>query len=220
MRMSLRLTSDFICPWCFIGERRLYRAIEALSEGIEVQVVYLPYELNPHMPSEGMDRKAYRSTKFGSWERSQAMDAQVAAVGQADGIAFNHDRIMRTPNTFAAHRLVWLAQQRGDPRQLVDDLFRAYFCEGRDIGELAVLAEIAADAGLDRDRAMAFLANDEGAEDVRRLAREAERQGIGGVPHLDIRGTVVTGVQPVRVLVDTLKRAVMAPAVTVRQVVA
>jgi predicted DsbA family dithiol-disulfide isomerase len=194
MRISLKLTSDFICPWCFIGERRLYRAIEALPEGVEVRVVYLPYELNPNMPSEGMDRKAYRSAKFASWERSQAMDAEVAAAGQGDGIAFNYDRVIRTPNTFAAHRLVWLAQQGGDPKRLVDDLFRAYFGDGRDIGDRTVLAEIAAGAGLDRDRAMAFLANEEGSGDVRTL----EAEGCAKASAASHTSTSVEPSRPVR----------------------
>ncbi len=212
MRVSVKLQSDFICPWCFIGERRLYKAIAALPVGIEVDVVYLSYELNPDMPSEGMDRKVYRSTKFGSWERSQAMDAQVAAVGQGDGIAFNYDRVARTPNTFAAHRLVWLAQQSGEPKRVVDDLFQAYFGDGRDIGDQAVLADIAAGAGLNRDRVVAFLAGDDGAYDVRSLEAEAQHHGISGAPYFDIDGTVITGAQSVGVMLDALKRAAIAPA--------
>ncbi len=106
MRVTVTITSDFICPWCFIGERRLEKTIATLPPEVQVDLQWRPFELNHDMPVEGMDRMVYRSAKFGSWERSQAMDAEVEAVGKVNGIEFAYDRITRTPNTFAAHRLM------------------------------------------------------------------------------------------------------------------
>ena len=117
---------------------------------ITASVAWLPFELNPEMPKAGVDRRAYRSAKFGSWQHSQALDAQVAAAGRSDGLVFNHDRMERTPNTVDAHRLIWLAGQHGKQDAVVEALFAAYFNEGRDVGDPTVLADVGASAGLDR----------------------------------------------------------------------
>jgi hypothetical protein len=114
MQIHIDVTSDFICPWCYIGEKRLTQAIASLPVGIDVQLHWLPFELNPDMPTEGMDRRACRSRKFGSWERSQAMDAQTVLSGKGDGATFAYDAITRTPNTFLAHRVSWLRAAFGD----------------------------------------------------------------------------------------------------------
>src|SRR4029077_10183314 len=105
--IAVDVISDVICPWCFIGKRRLEKAIAA-HDG-QVKVRWLPFQLNPTMPKVGISRRDYRTKKFGSWERSQELDTQVAAAGAAEGIHFSFDRIERTPNTLDAHRLIWLA---------------------------------------------------------------------------------------------------------------
>ena len=216
MPITVTMTSDFICPWCLIGERRLFQAIDALPEGIEVAVEWLPFQLNPDMPKDGMDRRAYRSTKFGSWERSQALDAQTVAAATADGIAFDYDRITRTPNTFAAHQVSWLAAREGRQRQLIDGVLNGYFSHGRDIGDPRVLIEIAAESGLDRGRVRRFLDNQDGAEAVRILEASAYASGVQGVPHFDIEGTVVAGAQRPeilrRALVDAHERKAIEAA--------
>ena len=148
--LAIEVISDAICPWCWVAKRRLDRAIAALAPDITASVAWLPFELNPEMPKAGVDRRAYRSAKFGSWQRSQALDAQVAAAGRSDGLVFNHDRMERTPNTVDAHRLIWLAGQHGKQDAIVEGLFAAYFNEGRDVGDATVLAEIGASVGLDR----------------------------------------------------------------------
>src|SRR5215469_4054609 len=113
--IPVTITSDFICPWCFIGERRLARAVAHLSEDlreeIRLEISWRPFELNPNIPADGIDRRAYRVAKFGSWEYSQRLDAQVVEAGKKDGAVFNYDRISRTPNTRRAHRLVWWAMR-------------------------------------------------------------------------------------------------------------
>ena len=143
MQIQINVTSDFICPWCYIGEKRLARAIESLPAEIDVPLQWLPFELNPDMPLEGMDRRIYRSRKFESWERSQAMDTQTVLAGRGDGTNFDYRAIERTPNTFFAHRVSWLAQREGKQRAFVEAGLKGYFTQGRDIGSKDVLAEIA-----------------------------------------------------------------------------
>jgi predicted DsbA family dithiol-disulfide isomerase len=188
--LTVDIVSDVICPWCFVGKRRLERALKALPGGKTVQVRWLPYQLNPQMPAAGMNRREYRSAKFGSSRKSQELDAQVAAVGATEGIAFAHDRIERTPNTLDAHRLIALAAKEGIQDAIVEALFRGYFTEGRNIGDRAVLLDVVAEAGLDRGRAEAFLKNDGGIGDIRQEEAEARRLGVSGVPYFVINGKV------------------------------
>ncbi|WP_259409298.1 DsbA family oxidoreductase [Burkholderia cepacia] len=174
--VEVTVTYDLICPWCWIAEHRLAEAIEAAGLAGAVNVRFVPFELNPTMPAGGIDRKAYRSAKFGSWARSQALDAHVADAGRAAGLVFDHARIARTPNTRLAHRLVWFAQQRGSAVALVDALFAAYFRDGRDIGDTDVLVEVAAGGGGRRPgrRCGACLPR------IRRRARRGGRARGGG----------------------------------------
>ena len=208
MRLPVTMTSDFICPWCFIGERRLLRAIESLPAGVHVDLSYRPFELNPDMPAEGLARREYRTAKFGSWARSQAMDAQVAAVGEADGIAFNYDRVARTPNTLVAHRLMWLAAIEGtDQMRFGDRLFTAFFTEGLNLSDKAVLRRIATEGGLPADRTDAILDGPEGEQDVRALVASAYSRGIQGVPLFEIGSMAISGAQPAAALAEALRRA-------------
>lgn len=207
MGVTVKVTSDFVCPWCLIGERRLARAIGALEGEIDVTVEWLPFELNPAMPAEGMDRPTYRALKFGSVERGRMLDARTIEAAQGDGIAFAYDRILRTPNTFLAHRLMRLAARHDVASQLAGALFAAYFEQGRDIGDAQVLADIAADQGLDRARVAAFLSSDEGAGEVRAIERAQQAAGVDGVPFFDIGGLALAGAQPVPVLLAALRQA-------------
>ena len=186
---TIDVTSDVICPWCYVGKRRLEKAV-ALSGRGDVRVRWHPFQLNPDMPAGGIDRKEYRTAKFGSWERSLALDAQVAAAGRAEGIPFAHDKMMRTPNTLAAHRLIALADAEGVQDAVVEALFRAYFTEGRDIGHTPTLLDVAAGAGLDRGRAERLLAGDDGLAAVRAADDQARRAGVQGVPFFVVNGTV------------------------------
>jgi predicted DsbA family dithiol-disulfide isomerase len=186
--MSLvEVWSDPVCPWCFIGKRRLAKAVE----GLDVRVAWRPFQLNPQMPREGMPRAQYRAAKFGSLERSRELEARVAEVGREEGIAFAFDRIARTPNTFDAHRLLRRALRAGAQDAVAEALFRAYFLDGRDLGDPAVLAELGGGP----------LAGDEEAEDVRREEAEGRTLGIQGVPFFVIdRRVGLSGAQPADVL--------------------
>lgn len=182
MTLTVTITSDFICPWCLIGERRLAKAIGALPGDVAVELKWRPFELNPAMRPEGMDRQTYRSLKFGSWERSRMLDAHTVEAARDDGIAFDYAAIAKTPNTFLAHRLNWFAARRGLATPIANAVFSAYFEHGRDIGDAAVLADIATENGLGRDEVSAFLAGDEGTRDVREAERAVQAGGVRSVP--------------------------------------
>jgi predicted DsbA family dithiol-disulfide isomerase len=177
--LAIEVISDAICPWCWVAKRRLGRAIAALAPAMTASVTWRPFELNPEMPKAGVDRRAYRSAKFGSWQRSQALDAQVA---------FNHDKMERTPNTVDAHRLILLAGQQGKQDDVVEGLFAAYFNEGRDIGDAAILADVGASVGLDRARILAMFASDEGQAEVRSELHRAVNLRVSGVPTVLVDG--------------------------------
>lgn len=184
--LTIDVISDVICPWCLIGKRRLERALA----GRPATVRWHPFQLNPDMPREGIDRKEYRIRKFGSWERSLELDARVAAAGQVEGIAFNFDRMALTPNTLDAHRMIWLAGERGEQDAVVEALFLAYFTDGRNLSDRATLAEVAAGAGLDRDEVVDLLEGDKGLDVVRAGEEQARRIGVSGVPFFVVNGKV------------------------------
>ena len=186
--LAIEVISDAICPWCWVAKRRLGRAIAAISPDVTASVTWRPFELNPEMPKAGVDRRAYRSAKFGSWQHSRALDAQVAAAGRSEGLVFNHDKMERTPNTVDAHRLLLLAGQQGKQNDVVEGLFAAYFDEGRDVGDPAVLADVGAAAGLDRAGILAMIASDEGLAEVRSELQRAMNLHVSGVPTVLVDG--------------------------------
>jgi predicted DsbA family dithiol-disulfide isomerase len=189
--------SDVICPWCYIGKRRLEKAIAALDRQHEVRVRWLPFQLNPSMPKEGISRRDYRIKKFGSWERSLELDAKIVAVGKEEGIHFAFDRIERTPNTVNAHRLIWLADKQGVQDAVVEALFRAYFTDGRDISNHQALIDVVAEAGLDRHQAEDVLNSDDGQEAIKEAGEQARRLRVEGVPFFLIDGKItLSGAQP------------------------
>ena len=142
------VTSDLICPWCFVAKRRLEKASMILGETLEIR--WHPFQLNAEMPVEGVDRRSYRSAKFGSWEQSQRLDAQVSAAGTEVGIRFRHDLMKRTPNTFKGHVLLAAALKDGLQTQnlVAERLFQAYFLNGEDVGDPATLLGIAREFGV------------------------------------------------------------------------
>lgn len=207
MILPIAITSDFICPWCLVAETRLNQAIERLNSSVEIQKIWYPFELNPEMPEAGMDRKIYRSNKFGSWEYSQALDAKTVQATQADGIEFHYDLMTVTPNTLKAHRLTWLAGQQGNATAMAERILKAYFTEGKNIVEVEVLANLAAEVGMDVAAVKAFLLSNAGMQEVRELEGQAIAQGIHGVPHIRIGQAVVSGAQSVDVFLAALQNA-------------
>jgi predicted DsbA family dithiol-disulfide isomerase len=208
--LELHVISDVICPWCFVGKRRLDEALANIrAEGTNIRVRWLPYELNPGMPREGIERNEYRARKFGSLERSRALDAGVALAGKAEGITFRHDLMQRTPNTIEAHRLIWLADRERVQDAIVEALFEAYFTQGRDVGNREVLIEIAAHSGLNRDLVQTFLEGHDGTDEVKKEIQSAEKMGVHSVPTFAIDGRVLfSGAQPASVMSDVFRRAI------------
>ena len=188
MDLTVDVISDVVCPWCFIGKRRLEKAIAA--HGGPVKVRWLPFQLNPTIPKEGISRREYRTKKFGSWERSQELDAKVIAVGKEEGIDFAFDRIERTPNTLEAHRLIWLADKEGVQDVVVEALFRAYFTEGRDISNRQTLIDVLAEAGLDRAKAEAVLKGNDAQEAMKEAEEFSRRHRVDGVPFFIVKGQI------------------------------
>jgi predicted DsbA family dithiol-disulfide isomerase len=201
--LLIEIASDVICPWCYIGKRRLEKALESLKGEVDARIEWLPFQLNPGMPPGGAARAEYRRAKFGSVEKGRALDARVAQEGAGEGIDFAFDRMQRTPNTVAAHQLIDLAQQQGKGDAVVDALFRVYFEEANDIGDEATLKTIAKGAGvtgwpekIDREKVL------EKEERVRDL-------GISGVPTFIFnKESGISGAYPPEMLAQAIRDAV------------
>ena len=199
---TIEIYSDVVCPWCYIGKRRLEQALA--SVGGEARVTWRPFQLNPTMPHEGLERTAYLEAKFGSLDAFRQMEEHVLAAGAEEHIAFAFDKIARTPNTFLAHRLIWYAGQQGCQNAMVDSLFQGYFEKGEDIGSLSVLAKLAERAGL---KAEPFLRGQDGTAEVKAEESAGNRLGIRSVPYFLLNGTyALSGAQPPDRFVEALKK--------------
>ena len=206
--MHVEIYSDVVCPWCFIGKRRLEQALETAGHTHQVRVTWRPFQLNPTMPKPGMDRRTYLEAKFGGAEARREIEERLTKAGEADGIVFAFDRIARTPNTFDAHRLIWFAQQQKKQDDLAEALFHAYFSEARDIGDGQTLVDISAEIGLDREEVRQFLASEQGVEEVRTEEAAGHRLGIRAVPYFVLNDTYrISGAQPPDVFVSALQKA-------------
>jgi predicted DsbA family dithiol-disulfide isomerase len=202
--------SDAICPWCYIGKRQLERALDILEQHHRQRftVAWHPFQLNPEMPAEGVDRAKYRLAKFGSAERSRQMDERITETAAGVGIEFHLDRLTRTPNTVNAHRLIRFAGQKGVQDSVVETLFEAYFCNGADIGDSKVLADVGHRGGLDYESVLAMLAGDEGRREVLAGDQMARNCGINGVPSFALQGHVLfSGAVPAAEMADAFHRA-------------
>lgn len=179
--IHIDIYSDVICPWCYVGKRRLEKALSLLGGTIRAKVTWRPFQLNPIMPKEGMERTAYLTAKFGSVEAyAMVVGDQVSGAGINESLSFAFGKISRTPNTFLAHRLIWYSEQQGCQNELVELLFKSYFQEGADIGSIDVLARLAQQVGV---MAETFLLSDEGTVEVQSDEAAARRLGIRSVPY-------------------------------------
>ena len=204
--MQIDIYSDIVCPWCYVGKRRLERALT--SVGLDLHVTWRPFQLNPTMPLDGMDRTAYIKAKFGSLEAFGKMKEQLLTAGEDERIPFAFEKIQWTPNTFAGHRLVWYAAQQGKQDKVVEALFRAYFLNGENIGDLKTLAHVAGEAGLDRTETEKFLASDKGVIEVKAEEAVGRRLGIRGVPYFVFNGSIsISGAQPPDIIVSAVQQA-------------
>jgi len=205
--LPIDVVSDVVCPWCFIGKRRLEKAI-ALKPEIPVTVRYRPYFLNPWVPRAGISRTEYLTTKFGSVERYKANAQRIVLAARQEGLVYNLDAIARQPNTLDCHRLIRWSAENGDPARMKQRLMELYFTEGADLSDNEVLVGAARDCGIDADRVRQRLAGDEDVENVSREAESAKAAGIDGVPCFILGGIfAVSGAQSPEYLADAIERA-------------
>lgn len=193
--VQIDIYSDTVCPWCFIGKRRLERALAARDD-IDVSIRWHAFQLNPDMPASGMERERYLASKFGGPERAASVYATIARAGHAERIPFDFEAIPRMPNTIQAHRLVRYADRFGMQDAVVETLFKAFFFDGEDIGDDVTLLRVGSRVGLERDATAAFLAGDEGRDTVVADDLRARRMGINAVPFFVVNGDyAISGAQ-------------------------
>lgn len=203
--LPIEVVSDVICPWCFIGMRRLDQALAELPR-VKATVTHRPFLLDPSTPPEGADLRERLSAKYGM--DPETMFARVEAAARSSGIPLDFARVRRTPSTVAAHTLLRHALAKGTQRALLRALWDAYFLEGRDVGDASVLASIASGHGFDVDEATRLARDEQEARETRQEAAEAGRQGVTGVPFFVFGGNLaMSGAQPVEVLKEAIERA-------------
>ena len=210
--LTIDVVSDVVCPWCFIGKKRLEKAL-ALRPDTPVEVRWHPYFLNDWVPREGISRDEYLTKKFGSPERYTSIAGRVADAAAAEGLTYNVGGIARQPNTLDCHRLILWARNAGDPGRMKQRLMELYFTEGADLTDREVLVRAAADCGMDPAVTRDLLASDRDVERVTQEAEQAKEAGIDGVPCFILGGVMaVSGAQDPTYLADAMGRAVQEVA--------
>jgi len=205
--LPIDVVSDVVCPWCFIGKRRLEKAI-ALKPEIPVEVRFRPYFLNPWVPREGISRDEYLTTKFGSPDRYRAIAQRVAEAAAAEGLRYVIDGIKRQPNTLDCHRLIHWAGETGNAARMKQRFMDLYFTEGGDLTDREVLIKAAGDCGLDAELVRQRLAGEQDVERIEKEAESAKDAGIDGVPCFIFGGLVaVQGAQAPEHLAQAIERA-------------
>ena len=204
--MTIDVVSDVVCPWCFVGKKKLEAAL-AMAPDIDVEIRWRPYQLDATIPKGGMSRKDYLTRKFGP-DGASRMNGRLEGVGREVGIPFAFGKIERSPNTLDAHRLLRWAQTAGVQDAVKDRLFQLYFIEGKDIGDHKVLADVAEQHGLERAVVERLLAGEADEEEVKDEIETARKIGVTGVPFFIFNGKVaVSGAQPPKVLVSAMRQA-------------
>lgn len=212
LAFEVEVVSDVICPWCWVGKRRLEKAIALLGPDAKAKVTWRPFQLNPSMAREGADRREYIQAKFGGIERFQKMEERLVEIGAAEGINFRFDRIARVPNTLDAHRLIWLAQRHGKQDAVVEGLFKAYFVDGVDVSERKILLHTAVAAGIEAATAGNFLASEDGLKEVVGEEQKFKAMGIDGVPGFVLNGAFLfSGAAEPQVMVEAFLHARTSP---------
>jgi predicted DsbA family dithiol-disulfide isomerase len=209
--LTIDIVSDVVCPWCFIGKRRLAAALRELKDerpDVLPRIRWLPFFLNPDTTEAGEPYRPFLERKFGGSEKLAQLWAQISEAGRTAGIEFAFERIETRANTLKAHRLIHRAQARGDAGALVERLFTAQFLEGQNVGATAVLARLAAECGEDEAETLVYLRGDEDADAVRAQFERAQRMGITGVPFFILAGRYgIGGAQPPELMLGALRQA-------------
>lgn len=206
--LTIDLVSDLVSPWCYLAQRRLARALRAVDGACLPRIRWQPFEINPAINDAGIAVDDYLESVFGSTEAGREVLADVRDVGEGEGIRFDFDRVASVPNTLAAHRLILLAEEFDSGARVSDALFRGFFEEGRDIGNISVLSEVAAETGMDAAATLQYLSGDRNRDTVRARHAQAQSAGLTAVPGLVFnRRYAVMGVQEPEVLIAAMDRA-------------
>jgi predicted DsbA family dithiol-disulfide isomerase len=204
-KVTVEVVSDVICPWCFLGKRRLDKALASVPD-VDIEVVFRPFFLDPTIPADGKDRREYMVAKFGE-ERLKTIHDPLIKAGLEDDVPFKFDKITRTPNTLNAHRLINWARADGKQSEIAEALFIAYWRDGRDIGDIHVLIDIAKSCGLDGEKVERDLLSDRDAKLIATEVLSAQRMGVTGVPTYIINQRYgVVGAQPAEVLASAIQQ--------------
>ena len=212
-KIKIDIVSDINCPWCYLGDARLKKAMEESGEKYEFEIRFKPFELSPNAAQEGQDKKEYFIQNYGkdAPERMDGSSRHIAELGEAEGVTFNFDKSSVVHNTFNGHRLIWLAEQYGVQEQVAVALFEANFTDGRNMNDTAVLTEIGAVNGIPAERLENFFSSEEGKKEVREQEQWAQAAGVRGVPAFIFNDKyMVSGAQPASALKEFFGR--VAPA--------
>jgi predicted DsbA family dithiol-disulfide isomerase len=206
--LTIDVVSDVVCPWCFIGKRRLEKAV-ALKPDIVVKVRYRPFFLNSWVPREGISREDYLIKKFGSVANYMANAPRVVAAARQEGLVYNIDAIKRQPNTIDCHRLIRWSGESGDPARMKQRLMDLYFTDGGDLSDREVLVAAAQECGMDADKVRQRLAGDEDVDSITAEVRSVEAAGVNSVPYFILGGIfAVAGAQEPEYLVEAMERTI------------
>lgn len=211
-KIRIDVVSDVVCPWCYIGKRRLEKAIDNLSDTYDFEVEYHPFELDPQLPATGVDQHEYLAKKFGGTDRYAKIADHVSRVAQTEGLSFDFSKQTIMPNTRNAHRIIQLAKRFGKQAEANELLMKAYFTEGADLGKPETLVQLAVQAGLEQRMIEELLRNGEGLAEIEVAEREMHQLGISGVPFYIIQHKYgLSGAQPSDTFMDVFEEAVNQP---------
>jgi predicted DsbA family dithiol-disulfide isomerase len=204
--IRIDIVSDVVCPWCYIGKRRLEKAVSQLSDRYHLELEYHPFELNPDMPAQGVNQQEYLSNKFGGPDRYEQITGHTTRVAAGEGLDFHFEKQLVSPNTRNAHRLIGLARDEDKQLAMVELLFQAYFTDGVDLSKNENLVALAVQAGLDREKVEKLLAGDEGLPEVVLAEKEMQKLGVTGVPFYIVNQTYgVSGAQTPDIFVKLIE---------------
>lgn len=210
LKIKIGVVSDVVCPWCYIGKRRLERAMDLASYKFEFEVEYFPFELNPHMPEEGADFKQYLSRKFGSEAKFHELTAHVKKIAAAEGLHFNLEAQVTSPNTRNAHRIILMAREEGKQAEVVEALFHAYFIAGTDLTRIDNLIDIAERSGLDGERIRMLLESNTGKVEIEMAEQELQELGITSVPLFIVDNRIaISGAQSTETFAKAFEEAAL-----------
>ena len=209
-KLKIDIVSDVVCPWCVIGFKNLRKAMNDMSHQVDFEITWKPYELHPEIPENGYDKELYMQQKFGGKSNGSSVYTQIKEIGESLGFEFNFSKTKRIPNTFNAHRLIWKAKEYKLQTELSESLFEAYFTDGKDIGSLEILAEIADQVGMEKEVTKEFLFSKEGGQETADEEMIFIEKSIGAVPTFFINDKyIIQGGQEPETFVSFLNKILL-----------